>query len=72
MDEIVGGLQGYLQNVQQQGTQRQQEFTKLLSERENLTEKVRNLENELGILNTEANHLKEMEKVSIFVILLTA
>ncbi|KAL5012076.1 hypothetical protein ScPMuIL_010627 [Solemya velum] len=62
LDEIVGGLQGYLQNVQQQGTQRQQEFDKLLSERENLSEKVRNLENELGILNTEANNMRQMER----------
>ena len=63
LDEIVGGLQGYLSNVKNQGMKRQRDYESVLSEKAVLQQKVGKLEQELAILDTEAKRFKEMEKV---------
>ena len=63
LDEIVGGLQGYLSNVKNQGMKRQRDYESVLSEKAVLQQKVGKLEEELAILDTEAKRFKEMEKV---------
>ena len=63
LDEIVGGLQGYLSNVKNQGMKRQRDYESVLGEKAVLQQKVGKLEQELAILDTEAKRFKEMEKV---------
>lgn len=63
LDEIVGGLQGYLSNVKNQGMKRQRDYESVLGEKAVLQQKVGKLEEELAILDTEAKRFKEMEKV---------
>ena len=63
LDEIVGGLQGYLANVKNQGMKRQRDYESVLGEKALLQQKVGKLEQELAILDTEAKRYKEMEKV---------
>ncbi|XP_033730276.1 centriolin-like isoform X4 [Pecten maximus] len=62
LDEIVGGLQGYLSNVKQQGLRRQRDFDSVLGEKTRLEQKVSQLEQELGVLDAEAGNYKAMEK----------
>ena len=62
LDEIVGGLQGYLSNVKNQGMKRQRDYESVLGEKAVLQQKVGKLEQELAILDTEAKRFKEMEK----------
>ncbi|XP_069121130.1 centriolin-like isoform X3 [Argopecten irradians] len=62
LDEIVGGLQGYLSNVKQQGLRRQRDFDSILGEKTRLEQKVSQLEQELGVLDAEAGNYKAMEK----------
>ncbi|XP_063423484.1 centriolin-like isoform X6 [Mytilus trossulus] len=62
LDEIVGGLQGYLANVKNQGMKRQRDYESVLGEKAVLQQKVGKLEQELAILDTEAKRFKEMEK----------
>ncbi|CAG2249623.1 CNTRL [Mytilus edulis] len=62
LDEIVGGLQGYLANVKNQGMKRQRDYESVLGEKAVLEQKVGKLEQELAILDTEAKRFKEMEK----------
>ena len=63
LDEIVGGLQGYLSNVKNQGMKRQRDYESVLGEKAVLQQKDGKLEQELAILDTEAKRFKEMEKV---------
>jgi chromosome segregation ATPase len=63
LDDIVSGLQSYLERVKGQSIQHQSEFQMLLQEKEALEEKVRRLEAELGILDTEAQNAKILLKV---------
>ena len=62
LDVIVGGLQGYLSNVKNQGMKRQRDYESVLSEKTVLQQKVGKLEEELAILDTEAKQYKAMEK----------
>ncbi|XP_070176721.1 centriolin-like isoform X2 [Littorina saxatilis] len=62
LDDIVHGLQGYLEGVKGQSMQHQQEFQMLLQEKAALEEKVRRLEAELSILDTEATSAKILQK----------
>ena len=63
LDDIVSGLQGYLEGVKGQSVQHRQDFQMLLQEKEALEEKVRRLEAELSILDTEAQNAKILQKV---------
>lgn len=63
LDEIVGGLQGYLSNVKNQGMKRQRDYESVIREKAVLQQKVGKLEEELAILDTEAKQYKAMEKV---------
>ena len=63
LDDIVGGLQGYLSNVKQKGLKSQRDFESLLGEKASLQEKVRALERELSVLDGEAGKVQEMEMV---------
>ena len=63
LDDIVSGLQGYLEGVKGQSVQHRQDFQMLLQEKEGLEEKVRRLEAELSILDTEAQNAKILLKV---------
>ena len=68
LDEIVGGLQGYLSNVKNQGMKRQRDYESVLGEKAILEQKCGKLEQELAILDTEAKRYKEMEKVCFIII----
>ena len=59
----MSGLQGYLEGVKGQSMQHRQDFQMLLQEKEALEEKVRRLEAELSILDTEAQNAKVLQKV---------
>ena len=59
----MSGLQGYLEGVKGQSVQHRQDFQMLLQEKEALEEKVRRLEAELSILDTEAQNAKILQKV---------
>ena len=60
----MSGLQGYLEGVKGQSMQHRQDFQLLLEEKEALEEKIRRLEAELAILDTEAQNAKVLQKVS--------
>ncbi|XP_021380343.1 centriolin-like isoform X3 [Mizuhopecten yessoensis] len=62
LDEIVGGLQGYLSNVKQQGVRRQRDFDSILGEKSQLENKVSQLEQELSVMDAEAGNYKAMEQ----------
>nr|KAG5703043.1 hypothetical protein BaRGS_016204 [Batillaria attramentaria] len=62
LDDIMSGLSGYLEGVKGQSMQHQQEFQMLLGEKEALEEKIRRLEAELSILDSEAHNSKTLQK----------
>lgn len=63
LDEIVSGLSSYMEDVKEKSIQHQQELESAVQEREALKEKIRRLEAELSILDTEAQNAKVLQKV---------
>lgn len=63
LDEIVGGLQGYLSHVKTKGQKAQRDYEVLLSEKMNLEDQCRKLEQELSVLDSEAGKVPTLEQV---------
>ncbi|XP_078324889.1 uncharacterized protein LOC111125942 isoform X3 [Crassostrea virginica] len=62
LDEIVGGLQGYLSHVKTKGQKAQRDYEVLLSEKMNLEDQCRKLEQELSVLDSEAGKVPTLEQ----------
>ncbi|KAL4219131.1 hypothetical protein ACF0H5_021713 [Mactra antiquata] len=62
LDDIVGGLQTYLAQVQTKAAKKEKEFDQLLRENEEISERCRKLENELSVVDQEADSLRELER----------
>ncbi|PVD21840.1 hypothetical protein C0Q70_17642 [Pomacea canaliculata] len=62
LEDIVSDLQGYLEGVKGQTLQHQQEYRRMMEEKGVLEEKIRRLETELDVLDTEAQHAKVLQK----------
>ncbi|XP_053381516.1 centriolin-like isoform X4 [Mercenaria mercenaria] len=62
LDEIVGGLQTYLAQVQTKAAKKEKEFDQLLKENEAISDRCRKLENELSVVDQEANSLRDLER----------
>ncbi|XP_052229704.1 centriolin-like isoform X2 [Dreissena polymorpha] len=62
LDDIVGGLQTYLAQVQTKAAKKEREFDTLLQQNEGLQSQVRKLESELGLVDQEAASLRELER----------
>ncbi|XP_067662812.1 centriolin-like [Haliotis asinina] len=54
LDDVVDGLQGYLQNVKDQSARQKEDFEQVVKEKESLEERVRRLDGELKIINKKA------------------
>ena len=65
LDDIVGGLQTYLATVQTKAQKKEKEFDQLLKENESMQERMRGLESELGVMDSEARNYSAMEKVRL-------
>lgn len=65
LDDIVGGLQAYLAQVQTKAAKKEREFDQLLNENEEMADRCRKLENELSVVDQEANSLRELERVRV-------
>jgi chromosome segregation ATPase len=63
LDEIVGGLQGYLSHVKTKGQKVQRDYEMLLSEKMSLEDQCRKLEQELSVLDSEASKVPTLEQV---------
>lgn len=63
LEDIVSDLQGYLEGVKGQTLQHQQDYRRMMEEKGVLEEKIRRLETELDVLDTEAQHAKVLQKV---------
>ena len=59
----MGGLQTYLASVQSKATKKEREFDQLLKENESMQDRIRGLESELGVMDSEAKNYTAMEKV---------
>lgn len=64
LDEIVGGLQTYLAQVQTKAAKKEKDFDILLKDNEEISNRCRKLESELSVVDQEANSLKNLERVS--------
>ncbi|XP_041369906.1 centriolin-like [Gigantopelta aegis] len=62
LDDIISGLQGYIENVQMESTQQKVEIEKLSAQKEGLEGKVRKMEAELSVLDSEAGEVKSMQQ----------
>ncbi|XP_060590560.1 centriolin-like [Ruditapes philippinarum] len=62
LDEIVGGLQTYLAQVQTKAAKKEKDFDLLLREKEDIADRCRKLENELSVVDQEANSLRDFER----------
>ncbi|XP_061184132.1 centriolin-like [Saccostrea echinata] len=62
LDEIVGGLQGYLSHVKTKGQKAQRDYETLLSEKMALDDQCRKLEQELSVLDSEASKVPTLEQ----------
>ena len=63
LDDIVGGLQSYLASVQSKAQKKEKEFDQILKENESMQDRIRGLETELGVMDSEARNHSAMEKV---------
>ena len=59
----MGGLQTYLASVQGKAQKKEKEFDQLLKENESMQDRIRGLESELGVMDSEARNHSAMEKV---------
>uniref|UniRef100_K1Q2Y9 Paramyosin n=1 Tax=Magallana gigas TaxID=29159 RepID=K1Q2Y9_MAGGI len=62
LDDIVGGLQGYLAHVKTKGQKAQRDYEMLLSEKMTLEDQCRKLEQELSVLDSEAGKVPTLEQ----------
>ncbi|XP_056011092.1 centriolin-like isoform X6 [Ostrea edulis] len=62
LDEIVGGLQGYLSHVKTKGQKVQRDYEVLLGEKMSLEDQCRKLEQELSVLDSEAGKVPTLEQ----------
>lgn len=65
LDDIVGGLQGYLAHVKTKGQKAQRDYEMLLSEKMTLEDQCRKLEQELSVLDSEAGKVPTLEQVKM-------
>ena len=63
LDDIITGLQGYIETVQRESTQQKVDIEKLSGQKEVLEDRVRKMEAELSILDSEAGEFKSMQQV---------
>ncbi|XP_071115643.1 centriolin-like [Haliotis cracherodii] len=62
LDDVVDGLQGYLQNVKDQSVRQKEDFEQVVKEKEGLEERVRRLDAELKIIDREAEESQAWQK----------
>lgn len=66
LDDIVGGLQTYLAQVQTKAAKKEKEFDQVLRQNEDLQDKLRKMEGELGVMDQEASSMRELERVRTY------